>query len=130
MYARYRRTVGRKKVAKAKKKAPKNLLHGAHCCPGQPPRLVWDHTLECIVCDACDRVWAPIVVRAADVERAALIRAITMAEGNKALAGRLLNLDRHAVRRMLESYEIHWGKQTIAHPFAEPGPTSKDMIHK
>ncbi len=106
--------------------ARKRRLHGARCCTTTPPRLRWEDSIEAVVCDSCERVYAPIISAMNDVTRTALIRAICRENGCNTGMGRLLDMNRHAVRRNREKYKL---EESIDYtiPYAEPGPTAADL---
>ncbi len=104
----------------------KRRLHGARCCTTTPPRVRWDEVLEAVVCDSCERVYAPIVSAMDDITRAAMIRAISIAKDCNTGIGRVLQLNRHAVRRRRELMGLQ-GLIDYVVPYADPGPKAEDL---
>ena len=104
----------------------KKRLHGARCCTTTPPRVRWDEALEAVVCDSCDRVYAPILYALVDIERSAIIRANSVTKGCNSGIGRSLQIDRHAVRRKRVKMGIE-GFADYSVPYADPGPTAQDL---
>ena len=104
----------------------KKLLHGARCCTTTPPRVRWDETLEAVVCDSCDRVYAPVILNLENLTRAAIIRANSVTKDCNTGIGRSLDIDRHAVRRRRVAFEID-GFADYSIPYADPGPTAQEL---
>ena len=104
----------------------KRRLHGARCCTTTPPRLRWDETIEAVVCDSCDRVYAPILFSLEDMTKAAIVRANLVTRGCNTGIGRIIGIDRHAVRRKREKLELV-GYADFTVPYADPGPKVADL---
>lgn len=86
----------------------------------------WDEDLEAVVCDSCERAWAPIVMTLAEVNRSALIRAVVIGRGNFTAVGKIVGETRHYIRRKCEIYDLRYGEDLIV-PYASHGPNSEEL---
>lgn len=104
----------------------KYRLHGGRCCSAIPPILAWNDEIEAVVCHSCGRVWAPVILDLDDAITTTIIRAYAVVDGCQTKTGRMLNQNRHAIRRKLDKYKITITPDLIV-PYAAPGPGVKDL---
>lgn len=103
-------------------------LHAARCCSVTPPVLHWDEQIEAIVCTQCERIYAPIVLDALQVDRDAVIRAIVMGNGIKLRAAAQLGINRHAMRRRVVKHQVNFADDGLVVTYASQGPKAREMI--
>ena len=108
-------------------RAPRGF-HAARCCTITPPVLHWDDRIEAIVCSHCERIYAPVVLHALQVDRDAVIRAMVMGKWVKLRAAVYLNVDRHAMRRRVTKHQVHHNDGQLVVTYASQGPLARDVI--
>ncbi len=107
-------------------RAPRRL-HAARCCSVTPPVLHWNEEIEAIVCTQCERIYAPVVLDALQVDRDALIRSLVMCEGIRQRAALKLGVTRHAARRRIAKHEVDFGDKELVVTYASEGPLAREV---
>ncbi len=103
-------------------------LHAARCCTVTPPVLHWNEQIEAIVCSQCERIYAPIVLDALQVDRDAVIRALVVGKWIKLRAAVHLGINRHAMRRRVVKHQLDISDAGLVITYASQGPLARDVI--